>query len=112
MKDRDITIVIVLILYTTPACFSTFMTYYGPYSSWKFTILLYTSLLTSFYSNIVTGEPTHFASKECSGAATPVISLFDKYPLCFVMFIPLQAVRIKNCLKKPVIKLENMDKSL
>jgi len=42
MHSRDTTVLIDLLWFlkscTTPACFSTFSIYYGPYSSWKFLI--------------------------------------------------------------------------
>jgi len=62
---------------TTPACFSTFLIFYGPYSNLKF--LIFMNLIINFFGNtiimimieiqysgslIITGEPMHTASKQ------------------------------------------------
>jgi len=54
MHSRDITVLINLLWCTTPACFSTFLTY----SSLKFLIFEYSCLLTFLETVIMTGEPT------------------------------------------------------
>ena len=101
-----ITILIVLLWFcivcTAPACFSTFLSiYYRPYSSWKFLIFLYTSLLTFFADNIIIDWLMNPCIPVVRVACASIINEREVSitVLCLQCSPCYTAVRIKNCSK-------------
>jgi len=86
MCSRDATVLIDLMLCTTPACFSTFFSiYYGPYSSRKFLACLVVSFfgntIITIMSLSITDEPMHTASK--NGTVLPQLYQLVNHPRRF-----------------------------
>jgi len=97
-----------LVLCTTPACFSTFLSiYYRPYSSLKFLIFEYTSLLIFFANNLdYLINPS--IPQQWFRMRAPIISENEVsiMVLCLLCSPSYTAVCIKNCSKSiSVIKV-------
>ena len=120
MHSRDITLLIVLLRFNIVHYSSLFQYFLlmcnDPYSSRKFQNFLRTCLLTLI---IMTGEPTHTASKEGNSTMYPSyinyhlkseVSIMLRCQLCSTRYTPVQ---INNCSKSTsaikVATMKNMD---